>query len=108
MVLGDARLSLEKESDGRYDLLIMDAYSSDVIPIHLLTKQCMHLYQSKINSSGFLLFHVSNNHLDLPRVLAALLADANLDGRINYGKNAIWVVVAADQGDLELFSAHPN
>jgi hypothetical protein len=108
LVLGDARLSLEKESDGRYDLLIMDAYSSDAIPIHLLTKQSMHLYRSKINSSGFLLFHVSNNHLDLPRVLAALLADANLDGRINYGKKAIWVVVAADQNNLELFSAHPN
>jgi hypothetical protein len=103
VIYGDARLSLAKEADSQFDLLIMDAYSSDAIPVHLLTRQSLQLYRSKLRSGGFLLFHLSNRHLDLPRVLAALLADAHLEGIIQDDENATWVVVAADQSDLQLF-----
>jgi len=104
LVYGDARLSLEKEPDGRFDLLILDAYSSDAIPVHLLTRQSLQLYRSKLRPGGFLLFHMTNRNLDLTHVLAALLADAHMEGRIQDSESSTWVVVAADREDLELFS----
>jgi len=78
VVLGDARLSLSDEQDGRYDLIILDAFSSDAIPVHLLTREALGLYRRKLASGGVLLAHISNRHLDLRPVLARLAADAGL------------------------------
>jgi len=104
LIYGDARLSLEKEPNGKFDLLILDAYSSDAIPVHLLTRQSLQLYRSKLSPGGFLLFHLTNRNLDLTKVLAALLADAKLEGRIQDSEGSMWVVVALDRDDLEMFS----
>ena len=104
LVYGDARLSLEKEPDGRFDLLILDAYSSDAIPVHLLTRQSLQLYRDKLRPRGFILFHLTNRNLDLTHVLATLLADAHLEGKIQDSESSTWVVVAIDHNDLELFS----
>jgi hypothetical protein len=74
IVLGDARLTLAKESDGSFDYLMVDAFSSDAIPIHLLTVEALRLYVSKLSARGILALHVSNQNLDLPPVLEANLA----------------------------------
>jgi len=69
IVLGDGRLTLAQMPDGCYDLLILDAYSSDFIPIHLLTTQALEVYRSKITEQGLILLHLSNRYADLARVL---------------------------------------
>jgi spermidine synthase len=78
VVLGDARLSLEKAPDLYYDLIILDAFNSDAIPIHLLTREAIKLYLTKLADDGILAFHISNRYLNLRAVLANLAQDANL------------------------------
>jgi len=104
IVYGDARLSLAKEPEDRFDLLILDAYSSDAIPVHLLTRQALQLYRSKLKREGFLLFHMTNRRMDLPGILAALLSDASLEGLIQSAEGSTWVVVPANRDNLHLFS----
>ena len=68
--LGDARLSLEKEPDQKFDLLVMDAFSSDSVPTHLLTEEALALYFKKLKPNGLLAFHITNRHLSLKKVLS--------------------------------------
>ncbi|NOQ64012.1 MAG: spermidine synthase [Methyloprofundus sp.] len=70
MVVGDARLSLLAEPDQKFDLLMIDAFSSDSVPMHLLTQEAIQLYFSKLSQNGILAFHITNRHLDLKKVLA--------------------------------------
>jgi len=71
ILLGDARLTFAREPDASYDLVIVDAFSSDAIPVHLLTAEALGLYASKIKPDGAVLLHISNRYLDLEQVLAA-------------------------------------
>ncbi|WP_431014935.1 spermidine synthase [Bradyrhizobium pachyrhizi] len=75
-VIGDARLTFAKEPDGAYDLIIVDAYSSDAIPIHLATEEAMAIYKEKLAPQGAVVMHVSNRHLELASVVVGI-ADAN-------------------------------
>ena len=75
-MIGDARLTFAKEPDGAYDLIIVDAYSSDAIPIHLATEEAMKIYKDKLAPQGAVVMHVSNRHLDLETVVVGI-ADAN-------------------------------
>src|SRR5947209_5403215 len=75
-VIGDARLTFAREPDGVYDLIIVDAYSSDAIPIHLATEEAMKIYKDKLAPHGAVVMHVSNRHLDLETVVVGI-ADAN-------------------------------
>jgi hypothetical protein len=75
-VIGDARLTFAREPDGIYDLIIVDAYSSDAIPIHLATEEAMKIYKDKLAPHGAVVMHVSNRHLDLEPVVVGI-ADAN-------------------------------
>ncbi|CCD96253.1 conserved membrane hypothetical protein [Bradyrhizobium sp. ORS 375] len=75
-VIGDARLTFAKEPDGVYDLIIVDAYSSDAIPIHLATEEAMAIYKAKLAPQGAVVMHVSNRHLELESVVVGI-ADAN-------------------------------
>jgi hypothetical protein len=75
-VIGDARLTFAKEPDGIYDLIIVDAYSSDAIPIHLATEEAMEIYKDKLAPQGAVVMHVSNRHLELASVVVGI-ADAN-------------------------------
>jgi hypothetical protein len=75
-VIGDARLTFAREPDGIYDLIIVDAYSSDAIPIHLATKEAMNIYKDKLAPQGAVLMHVSNRHLELSSVVVGI-AEAN-------------------------------
>ncbi len=71
IVLGDARLTLAKEPAARYDYLVIDAFSSDSVPVHLLTVEAVKLYLDKLTPEGILAMHVSNRHLDLVAVAAS-------------------------------------
>jgi hypothetical protein len=75
-VIGDARLTFAREPDGIYDLIIIDAYSSDAIPIHLATEEAMAIYKAKLAPQGAVVMHVSNRHLELSSVVVGI-ADAN-------------------------------
>jgi hypothetical protein len=75
-VIGDARLTFAREPDGLYDLIIVDAYSSDAIPIHLATEEAMKIYKDKLAPQGTVLMHVSNRHLELSSVVVGI-AEAN-------------------------------
>ncbi|MBI3699235.1 MAG: fused MFS/spermidine synthase [Afipia sp.] len=77
-VMGDARLTFAKEPDGIYDLIIVDAYSSDAIPIHLATEEAMEIYKSKLAPQGAVLMHVSNRHLDLVSVVVGIAEENDL------------------------------
>ena len=112
IVLGDARLSLAAEPDRQFDLLVLDAYSSDAIPVHLVTREALALYLRKLKPGGRLAFHISNVHLDLEPVLADLARDAGLacltreDAKVSpqelaSGKAAsTWLVMACREDDL--------
>ncbi len=76
VVLGDARLTLDA-SAAKYDVLVIDAFSSDSIPLHLLTRQALRIYLSHLSEDGVLAFHVSNRYLDLEPVLGDLTGDAD-------------------------------
>jgi hypothetical protein len=108
IVPGDARLQLRGVPDGTFDLLALDAFSSDAIPTHLLTREAMALYLSKIKPGGLVAMHVSNRYLDLEPVVAALAEDAGLvvrkcdDAEIQYEGKEIseWTVFARDEEQL--------
>src|ERR1700730_11289917 len=74
IMLGDARLTLAQASDAAYDLIIVDAFSSDAIPIHLLTREAMAIYLGKLKPHGLIVMHVSNRHLELASVVAGIAA----------------------------------
>ena len=77
IVLGDARLTLAKAA-GDYDLIALDAFSSDSIPIHLLSKEAFEMYMSKLKPHGLLAVHISNRYLRLESVVAAIARDLHL------------------------------
>jgi hypothetical protein len=79
VTMGDARLTLADASDGQYDIIVVDAFSSDAIPIHLLTKEAMEIYLQKAAPNGLIVLHVSNRHLELSSVVAGI---ANANGAI--------------------------
>jgi spermidine synthase len=113
IVLGDARLTLAASS-GRYGLIVLDAFSSDAVPVHLLTQEALTGYLARLDPDGVIAFHVSNRHMELASVVAAVGATAGLvayfkedeganDFLQDYRANAQVVVMArrvADLGDL--------
>jgi hypothetical protein len=117
IVLGDARLELRKAPDAHYGLVILDAFSGDSIPMHLLTREALALYLRKLAPGGILAFHVSNIYLDLAPTLGNLAKDAHLSCMVENDINvpqseidrgrfpSIWVVMARDQADLTSLAA---
>ena len=79
--IGDARIALEDTAPKSQDIIIVDAFSSDSIPTHLLTKEAMALYQSKLKDNGLVFFHTSNRVMDISSVAVRLADDAGLDSR---------------------------
>jgi SAM-dependent methyltransferase len=111
-VLGDARLTLAKEPDASYDLLILDAFSSDAIPTHLLTVEALQMYNRKLAPGGLIAFHISNRYLELEPVLAitALKAglvcyeqtDAPVGEEETDGKTqSKWAILVRDRGERD-------
>src|SRR5205807_8290579 len=85
ITLGDARLTLADAPDGSYDAIIVDAFSSDAIPIHLLTREAMAIYRKKLAPHGIVGVHVSNRHLELASVVAGIAAANDMVARVNEG-----------------------
>jgi spermidine synthase len=83
IVLGDARLTLEEAPDGSYDLIVVDAFSSDAIPVHLLTREAMAIYLKKLGPHGMVALHVSNRHLELASVVTGIAAANGLLARVS-------------------------
>ncbi len=109
VVIGDARLRLREAPDAAYGLVVLDAFSSDAVPAHLLTREALDLYLSKLAPGGLVVFHTSNRSLELDRVAGGLARDAGLVARIftdtNYDSEdardpSEWVVVARRAEDL--------
>lgn len=83
VVLGDARLTLDKEPDASYDVLLIDAFSSDAIPVHLMTREAVALYKRKLKPRGILIMHISNRHMELASEVAALAYANNMVMALN-------------------------
>lgn len=104
VVLGDGRLTLAKMPNGSQDLLVMDAFTSDAVPMHLLTKEAMAMYWTKLQPNGLLVYHISNRYLDLEPVLATLATDAKVEAFIQdydgsqsnnpTASSSTWVIMA--------------
>jgi hypothetical protein len=117
VVLGDARLKLREAPDAHYGLIVLDAFSSDAIPLHLITQQAIDLYLSKLAPGGLLVFHVSNRNLDLTPVVADLARSRNLRCIVLgdsmpipiEGKDpSLWVVMARSPADFVVLSNSAN
>ena len=109
VVLGDARLSLADAPDGEYGIIVADAFSSDAIPVHLMTREAVDLYFDKLQSDGVLLMHISNRHLELEPVLGNVAQDAGLVCRAQYDQEnestpgkfvSHWVMMSREEGAL--------
>ena len=109
VVAGDARLTLEASPD-RYDLIVLDAFSSDSIPVHLLTREALAGYLSKLSPRGVIVAHISNRHLDLAPVVANVAQSQGLvsflreddragDFMTTFESNARVVAMAREAGD---------
>jgi hypothetical protein len=81
-IIGDGRIEVADIKPGAYDLLVVDAFSSDSIPVHLLTREAIDLFMSKIGPNGYLVMHISNNHLELASVVASIGKSLGLSVRI--------------------------
>ena len=110
--IGDARLALEKEPDQHFDLLVMDAFSSDAVPTHLLTKEAIALYFQKLKPNGILAFHITNRHLALKKVLSihaehshfsALIQEFKAPENMPLVVDTDWVVMAKQPETLAPF-----
>ncbi len=120
IVPGDARLMLAKAPDARYELLVLDAYGSDSVPVHLLTREALQLYLKKLAPGGRIAFHVSNLHLNLRPVVANLAHDAGLvclaeddetvtDEEVADGKfPSRWMIVARRMEDFGTLPENGN
>jgi hypothetical protein len=104
VTLGDARLSLEREPPQHFDILAVDAFSSDAIPVHLLTREAFVLYFQHLKANGVLAVHVSNKHLDLRPVVKMAAESLHKEARVidtedeaNDVFGATWVLVTADR-----------
>jgi hypothetical protein len=87
IVQGDARLTLAREPDGAFDLIILDAFSSDSVPVHLLTREAMALYKAKLAPGGAVMMHISNRHLELASVVAGIANANGLKTWVNYDED---------------------
>jgi len=115
MVVGDGRLMLAHEPDRAYDMLILDAFSSDAIPVHLLTREAFAVYLAKLRPGGVLAVHLSNRYINLKPVVAALAQDAGLAGAVldhyvaaglrkgGYIASSTWVALARSPATLERY-----
>jgi hypothetical protein len=78
VIIGDGRLQLAQEPDQAFDLILLDAFSSDSVPTHLLSQEALQMYVAKLKADGVLLFNVSNRYLNVETLVSALVADAGL------------------------------
>jgi hypothetical protein len=111
VAVGDGRLLLQAESQRRFDVLVVDAFSGDSIPVHLLTREAVQLYRQRLKPGGVIALHVSNSHLALAPVVGriaadlglqvAFIADPGVEGDPSTAASD-WVLLAEDRSVLDL------
>jgi hypothetical protein len=111
ILIGDARLTLERGNGAKADVLVVDAFSSDSIPMHLLTREAFDVYRSHLSDRGLLLVHISNRSLDLEPVIAAAATAGGWEARLrayrpgakeraqNYGASD-WIALSPNRDTL--------
>jgi hypothetical protein len=111
-VAADGRLGLRAMPQASYDLIVVDAFSSDAVPTHLVTREAVGVYESRLKSRGMIAFHVSSRFFDLPPVVARIAADRGLVGYVRNDRDvppdkaeqamrpSVWVVLARGEGDF--------
>jgi spermidine synthase len=115
VIVGDARRTLTQAADASFGILVLDAFSSDAIPAHLLTREAFALYLRKLIPGGLIAFHISNRYLDLEPVIGGAAASFGLtsltradhvtENEVRHGKtSSIWMVMARAPGDLRPLS----
>jgi len=105
VVLGDARVSLAAEAPQHFNVIVVDAFSGDAIPVHLLTREALALYRRHLQPDGIIAFHVSNQYVDLEPVVAAIAGNAGLRATAVHSHAdeqmglyyADWILVTANQ-----------
>ena len=105
ILMGDARLTLERQETQNYDLLAVDAFSSDAIPVHLLTREAMAVYWRHLKPEGILALHISNRYLNLePVCLGDAMAYGKMamtvdddGGEASYASSSTWVLVTSNK-----------
>jgi spermidine synthase len=113
VIMGDGRLSLAKAPEAAYGAVVIDVFSSDAIPMHLLTREALQVYKSRLKPHGMLMFNISNRHMDLAPIMAALAKDSGLKALIKttmvpegkLTKPSIWVVMAYEAEDFNALRA---
>lgn len=107
IVIGDARLNLDREAPNQFDVLVIDAFSGDSIPVHLMTREALAIYRRHMKEDGVMAFHVSNRFLALTPVVEALARDAGLHTLLVADQKpeapltrSDWVLVSARQSAL--------
>jgi hypothetical protein len=119
VILGDARLRLPRAPDRDYGLIMADAFSSDAVPVHLITREALALYRSKLREHGIIAFNVTNSYLDLEPVLGNLAADARIACVAQQDNSSAkdgdpdtdgsdWVVMARSTRDLRTVAPDPR
>jgi hypothetical protein len=118
VVLGDGRLKLAVEPDAQFRLFVLDAFGSDSIPVHLLTREAIDLYLQKLQPGGLLLLHLSNRNVQLLPAVARLAADRGLTGRWQFFPGlpdpaaqispSEWAVLARAESDLGPLASDPR
>ncbi len=117
--LGDARVVLQRQTDARFDILVLDAYSSDAVPVHLATTEAIQMYLDRLSPDGLLVFHISNRYYDLERPLARIARDLGLVTLVRrHGEDglpladgdtpSIVAIMARDPKVLAEFAADPR
>ena len=110
VILGDARLSLEREASNQFNVLAVDAFSGDSIPMHLITQEAVRAFMGQVASNGILAYHVSNRFLNLPPVLAEIAANEKLVGTVvddpaqkdnTLHSSSTWVLLARNADTLK-------
>ena len=108
----DGRLGVRAMPEASYDVIVVDAFSSDAIPTHLITREAVAVYESRLKSRGMIAFHVSSRFFDLPPVVARIAADRGLVGYVRNDRDvppdkaeqamrpSVWVVLARGEGDF--------
>ncbi|HNV70225.1 MAG TPA: fused MFS/spermidine synthase [Candidatus Ozemobacteraceae bacterium] len=123
VVCGDGRLGLAAEPEHSFDVLMFDAYSSDAIPVHLLTREAMQLFLSRLKPGGIMLFHLSNRYLRLEPVLGNLCEDLELTAviqdhepdekklppsEVGLVSSSRWALVASESANLVKWLPDPR
>jgi catechol 2,3-dioxygenase-like lactoylglutathione lyase family enzyme len=116
VVLGDARLSLEREASQNFDVLVLDAFSGDAIPAHLLTREAFEIYARHLRRDSIVAIHISNRYLDLSQVVAGLADHFDYDSRRSVSQGdaqrgqfpADWILLARDPAALDAIAPAVN